>query len=215
MSTKPIDRLLFVQGNCCFFCRQPLSKDQASVEHLVASSNGGSNAADNCVACCKTVNHYLGNMSVKEKFQVILNHQGQFRCPNGVGSAKPAAAPASRPQVATPPKVAAPKKPAAPPTPAAPPKGPAQPRAVAPPKPTAPPAAAAASLPAPTVPEYDRVVAFLKGHAKTRPRTRKTLTNAIAALVKGTPPSQAADMVQQLVEQGLVKVDGTKVIYTL
>ncbi len=27
-------------------------------------------------------------MSLKEKFQVVLNQKGQFKCPNGVGSAK-------------------------------------------------------------------------------------------------------------------------------
>jgi len=29
-------------------------------------------------------------MSLKEKFRVVLNQKGQFKCPNGAGSAKPA-----------------------------------------------------------------------------------------------------------------------------
>lgn len=82
MPTKPLDRLMFVQGNRCFFCNQTLAKEHASVEHLLASSNGGANADDNRVACCKSVNALFGSMSLKEKFQVILNQQGQFRCPN-------------------------------------------------------------------------------------------------------------------------------------
>lgn len=86
MPTKPLDRLMFVQGGLCFFCKEPLPKTEASVEHLLASANGGSNTDENCVACCKAVNRLLGSMSLKEKFQVVLNQKGQFKCPNGVGS---------------------------------------------------------------------------------------------------------------------------------
>ncbi|MCE9550876.1 MAG: HNH endonuclease [Betaproteobacteria bacterium] len=88
MPTKPLDRLMFVQGGQCFFCKQPLPKAEASVEHLFASSNGGSNNDENCVACCKSVNALFGSMSLKEKFQVVLNQKGQFKCPNGTGSVK-------------------------------------------------------------------------------------------------------------------------------
>jgi HNH endonuclease len=84
MPTKPLDRLMFVQGNRCFFCAEPLPKEHASVEHLLASSNGGANADDNCVACCKAVNALFGSMSLKEKFQVVLNQKGKFQCPNRV-----------------------------------------------------------------------------------------------------------------------------------
>lgn len=79
---------MFVQGGLCFFCKQSLPKTEASVEHLFASANGGSNSDENCVACCKAVNRLLGSMSLKEKFQVVLNQKGQFKCPNGVGSVK-------------------------------------------------------------------------------------------------------------------------------
>jgi len=84
---------MFVQGGVCFFCKQPLPKAEASVEHLFASANGGGNSDENCVACCKAVNALLGSMSLKEKFQVVLNQKGQFKCPNGAGSAKAAAKP--------------------------------------------------------------------------------------------------------------------------
>lgn len=113
MPTKRLDRLMFVQGGLCFFCKQPLPKSEASVEHLFASSNGGSNSDENCVACCKSVNALLGNMSLKEKFQVVLNQKGQFKCPNGAGSVKaptpskapPAVSPQAKPKA--PPKAPA------------------------------------------------------------------------------------------------------------
>ncbi len=81
---KQLARLQFLQGNRCFFCRQPIPEGEESVEHLVAKSNGGGNGDDNCVACCKTLNLILGSLSVKEKMQVILNQSGTFRCPKTV-----------------------------------------------------------------------------------------------------------------------------------
>ena len=82
MPTKPIERLLFAQGGACFFCQRPLTPSEASVEHLVATVNGGGNAEDNCVACCKALNTLLGRMSLKEKLRVVLNQKGAFKCPN-------------------------------------------------------------------------------------------------------------------------------------
>lgn len=87
MPTKSIDRLLFVQGGQCFFCNRVLDKADASVEHLLAASRGGANADDNCVACCKSINALFGSMSLKEKFQVLLNQRGRFECPNDPSAA--------------------------------------------------------------------------------------------------------------------------------
>ena len=83
MPNKPLTRLLFVQGGLCFFCEKPLPLTEASVEHLVASSNGGTDRDENCVACCKSLNNALGSMSLKEKIQVFLKHKRPFECPNG------------------------------------------------------------------------------------------------------------------------------------
>jgi len=82
--TTHLDRLLFAQGGQCFFCRKPLPKEEASVEHLVASSNGGTNDDGNCIACCKALNHLLGSKSIKEKMQIVLNQRGNFQCPGNV-----------------------------------------------------------------------------------------------------------------------------------
>lgn len=82
--TTHLDRLLFAQGGQCFFCRKPLPKAEASVEHLLASVNGGTNDDGNCVACCKALNHLLGSKSIKEKMQIVLNQRGNFQCPGNV-----------------------------------------------------------------------------------------------------------------------------------
>jgi hypothetical protein len=73
--------LLFAQGGLCFFCQKPLAKEEASVEHLFAVANGGPNIRANCVVCCKAFNGLLGSMTLKEKFRVVLNQKGTFRCP--------------------------------------------------------------------------------------------------------------------------------------
>ncbi len=74
--------MMFLQGQCCFFCNRTIPKDQASVEHLVPASAGGSDHPDNLVACCKTLNTLFGNMSVKEKIRAILKQNGKLVCPN-------------------------------------------------------------------------------------------------------------------------------------
>lgn len=78
---KQLERLLFLQGNRCFFCLGSIPVSERSVEHLVATSNGGSNDDENCVACCKAINAALGKLSIKAKFEVILKHRGTFECP--------------------------------------------------------------------------------------------------------------------------------------
>ena len=100
MPTKPLERLMFAQGGLCFFCNAILPKAEASVEHLVASANAGSNSDDNCVACCKSMNTLLGRMSLKEKIRVVLNQKGAFKCPNGIGHAAASPAPpAAKPRM--------------------------------------------------------------------------------------------------------------------
>ncbi len=96
MPTKPLERLLFAQGGRCFFCDDLLGAAEASIEHVVALANGGTNGDENCVACCKSLNHLLGRMSLKEKLRVLLNQQGQFKCPNGGGGVRPVGPPDER-----------------------------------------------------------------------------------------------------------------------
>ena len=74
---------MFVQGGRCFFCDQRIPATEASVEHLVARTNGGANSEDNCVACCKSLNALLGNKPLKEKLRIVLNQRGLFKCPGG------------------------------------------------------------------------------------------------------------------------------------
>lgn len=92
MATTLLERLLFAQGNTCFFCQQQLDKADASVEHIVARTNGGGNGEDNCVACCKSLNSIFGSKGLKAKLEIILRQKGEFRCPGRTNVVKPAKA---------------------------------------------------------------------------------------------------------------------------
>jgi hypothetical protein len=78
---KQLERLLVMQGRRCFFCDEAIPTGEASVEHLVASANGGSNDDENCVVCCKTLNAAFGSKPYKEKLRAVLSHRGKFVCP--------------------------------------------------------------------------------------------------------------------------------------
>jgi septum formation topological specificity factor MinE len=97
---KQLERLLLFQGNRCFFCDQAIPPGEASVEHLVATANGGVNDDDNCVACCKSLNAAFGSKPYKEKLHAILNHRGQFACPRSPGSVAAAGTQLSTPDSA-------------------------------------------------------------------------------------------------------------------
>lgn len=78
---KQLQRLLFLQGNRCFFCDQPIPTGEESIEHLSARANGGEKSEENSVVCCKSVNAALGSLSIKEKFRAILSYRSGFTCP--------------------------------------------------------------------------------------------------------------------------------------
>lgn len=83
-NSKPLTKLqkmLFIQGYRCFFCGDLLPESEASIEHLNPISKGGTKTEDNEVVCHVTLNQTFGNISLREKFEVVLRHQGKFRCP--------------------------------------------------------------------------------------------------------------------------------------
>lgn len=203
MPTKPIDRLLFAQGGLCFFCNKTIPKDQVSVEHLLPKSRSGSNADDNCVACCKSVNNLFGSMSLKEKIRVILNQKGNFSCPlNKQVSAKSTPATAkSPPQAKTiPAKQALSTTPAKTPNP----------------------------IPAPSNETansdlahcYTVSLAKLKGMGTSRPRKLQTLRSTVQAAVKNQAQkvldeAELQHLIDRLVQEKKVVLDETKVSYKL
>ncbi len=187
MPTKPLNRLMFIQGRLCFFCKQALPTTEASVEHLLAKSNGGNNSDENCVACCKSLNTLFGSMSLREKFQVVLNQKGQFnKCPKNVGTVKTAAPLNDPPAV-----ISQTKSKATPKTPSK-----------------------AAPVVETKNSKLAFVIANLKRRGNSKPRSIKTLTSALASLYpKDMPEEELASLFQQLQSTGQVIVTEDKVMY--
>jgi hypothetical protein len=219
---KQLERILFAQGGECFFCKQPLPKEKASVEHLVALANGGRNEEDNCVVCCKQLNSLLGSKSIKAKILVVLNQRGAFICPTD-SEPLPDAQPALVQVRANDPAASTPRPKAK--------KAPryvftlagAEPSSKSSARKADPVASSAASKPATKQPprklkddNFSLVVANLKQRGTSKPRTLKTLSSTVSALLpKGHAKSELTSLLQQLQSNGKVLVSEGKVSYAL
>jgi hypothetical protein len=68
---KKLNALLFNQGGKCFYCDAVLDIQEATVDHVIPQSKGGTNDIDNLVVCCKYANHAFRDYSPKQKLAVI------------------------------------------------------------------------------------------------------------------------------------------------
>jgi hypothetical protein len=184
-----------MQGGLCFFCRQSLPRGEASIEHLLASANGGTNSEDNCVACCRTLNSLLGSKSIKEKLQIVLNQRGDFRCPRPRESAPaPGALPLAGGDNATPPVV----------------------------KPPAIVVSAPAAAPARDTHQVRLALVLedLRKRGNSPPRKEATLMTTIQALIKQRTNQPISDanlkkLLAELQQRGQVTITEGKVAYKL
>ena len=81
LANHKLRRLHFIQGGQCFYCRQDLNLDEATLDHIIPKSLGGSDSIDNLACCCKSINQLFANMPVKIKLDSILQWQGAVSCP--------------------------------------------------------------------------------------------------------------------------------------
>lgn len=70
-SVRRLFDLLKSQEGRCFYCGQILPLHLASIEHLIPLTKGGKRGADNVVACCRAMNHFLGPIPFKLKVQIV------------------------------------------------------------------------------------------------------------------------------------------------
>ena len=160
-----MERLLFAQGGVCFFCKDDIPGAERSVEHLIASTLGGSDKDENCVVCCKSRNGLFGRMSLKEKIQVVLNQKNGFACPNKKlpGMEKSGLIEKSL-----------------------------------------------------SSENFAVVLADLERRGVSKPRTLKTLTSTVNALLRGKADEKGVEQVlRMLKQQKKLTVEGTKVSYSL
>jgi hypothetical protein len=85
------DRLLFLQGGLCFYCRRKLDPAKATVEHVIPGSMGGKGDESNIVACCRAINALFANLPPKRKLETLIAWRGRVPCPerNGPELEKP------------------------------------------------------------------------------------------------------------------------------
>lgn len=68
-----IRALLDQQGGRCFYCRQELGEEDASLDHLVPLSAGGLSSSENLVVCCRPVNYFFGNVLASIKMRILAD----------------------------------------------------------------------------------------------------------------------------------------------
>jgi 5-methylcytosine-specific restriction endonuclease McrA len=61
-------RLFELSGGKCFWCRVPLTYEDATIDHVVARGRGGSNALENLVLACEPCNQTRGCSKVSAAF---------------------------------------------------------------------------------------------------------------------------------------------------
>jgi len=76
-----LHRLLYLQGGKCFYCREQLPLEGASIDHVIPRSMGGDDTLDNVVACCKTLNQWFAALPPKKKIEIIQNWTTKMPCP--------------------------------------------------------------------------------------------------------------------------------------
>jgi 5-methylcytosine-specific restriction endonuclease McrA len=77
------ERLLYLQGGLCFYCRRKLDLSNATIEHVIPKSMGGKDAENNVVICCRAINALFADMTPKEKIGTLIAWHGPMPCPVG------------------------------------------------------------------------------------------------------------------------------------
>jgi len=60
-------------GDLCFFCQERVNDEDASVEHLVAQTHGGTKHISNLFLAHKKCNSKAGNLSAPEKIKIHVS----------------------------------------------------------------------------------------------------------------------------------------------
>ncbi|MCL6271434.1 HNH endonuclease [Sansalvadorimonas sp. 2012CJ34-2] len=81
MAKAQLQRLLWLQGNTCFYCGRKLHLKEASIDHVLPRSEGGTDVVANKVVCCRTINQTFANMPIKEKMRCVIQWRGDVPCP--------------------------------------------------------------------------------------------------------------------------------------
>ena len=73
LKDKFYDQLISRDGNKCFYSGIEMTREQATIEHLIPLSKGGKNNLDNLVLCLKEENNKLANLPLVEKIKYKID----------------------------------------------------------------------------------------------------------------------------------------------
>ncbi len=73
--------LYYQQGGKCFYCGKRLNLADATIDHVIPQSMGGSSNEDNLVVCCQAINQLFANAAPKYKLSTLMAWQNQLVCP--------------------------------------------------------------------------------------------------------------------------------------
>lgn len=76
------ERMLFIQGGLCFYCRRKLDPSKATIEHVIPSSMGGKSDESNVIVCCRAINSLFANLPPKRKIEALVAWGGRMPCPD-------------------------------------------------------------------------------------------------------------------------------------
>lgn len=77
-------QLFLRDGNLCFYCHEPITYENATVEHLLSRSLGGNNRKENLCLACGPCNSRAGDKSIVEKIRLRENLAKQYKFHFGV-----------------------------------------------------------------------------------------------------------------------------------
>lgn len=64
--SQDCDKLYDEQGGKCFYCKKPVRKENATLDHIIPLSRGGYNKRKNYVMACDSCNNEKGSMTKDE-----------------------------------------------------------------------------------------------------------------------------------------------------
>lgn len=73
LKDKFYEQLINRDGNKCFYSGIEMTREQATIEHLIPLSKGGKNNLDNLVLCLKEENNKLANLPLIEKIKYKID----------------------------------------------------------------------------------------------------------------------------------------------
>ncbi len=74
LKDKFYNKLIERDGNICFYTAKEMTREDASIEHLIPLSRGGKNNLDNLVLCLKSENEKMANLTLIEKIKYKISN---------------------------------------------------------------------------------------------------------------------------------------------